>query len=135
MTTAMRPGGDRSPDETRQEIQREFSELTASVRRVVAGLKVAADPLDRVRLASELRNVQLEIDAFVKRHDTRLSVPTRKYLDEASLQIEIRLTAMAANAARRARLRTRRPLAAAVNPRPSPGKIWHRPGMPRRSGS
>jgi len=133
MTTALRPGDDRAPDETRQEIQREFSNLSASVRRVVAGLKAAADPLDRVRLASELRNVQLEIDAFVRRHDTRLSVPTRKYLDEASLQIEIRLTAMAANAARRAR---RAPAtASAVNARPSPGTIWRKPGMPRRSGS
>lgn len=108
MAPGIRPFHPRSPQDTRREIEREFSELSALLRRVAAALSVASDPLDRVRLASELRHVQLEIDAFLKRHDAHISANSRKYLDEASLQIEIKLTAMAARAARRARTGPRR---------------------------
>ncbi len=139
MTTPIRPLPDHPTYDPALEIQQEFSAISAAVRRVVTALRFTADPLDRVRLGSELRNVQLEIDAFLKRHDSRISAPTRKYLNEASLQIEIKLTAMAATAARRARSRPRRsgqPSATSpVSARPSPGKTWRRPGMPRRSES
>ncbi len=80
MAPTLRPFHPRSPQDARRELDREFSEL---------------------------RHVQLEIDAFLKRHDGHISASSRKYLDEASLQIEIKLTAMAARAARRARTRPR----------------------------
>lgn len=70
------------------------------MRRVTSALNNTTDALERAQLASELRNVQLEIDAYLKRHDSHITTRTRKYLAEASLQIEIRLTAMAARAAR-----------------------------------
>jgi hypothetical protein len=81
--------------------QQEFSEIAALMRRVAVALNVAADPLERAQLASELRNVQLEIDSFIKRHDSHITPRSRKYLADASLRIEIKLTAMAARAARR----------------------------------
>ena len=103
MTSGLRPFHPRSAHDPRHEAAREFTELSALLRRVAAAIAVASDPLDRARLASELRHVQLEIDAFIKRHEAHISASTRKYLDTASLQIEIRLTAMAARAARHAR--------------------------------
>ncbi len=96
------------PDEPHLAAQREFAELTAVLRRVIAALNVTADALERAQLASELRNVQLEIDAYLKRHDSHITPRTRNYLAEASLQIEIRLTAMAARAARHRRPPPRR---------------------------
>jgi hypothetical protein len=88
--------------------RREFVELAAVLRRVIAALNVTSDALERAQLASELRNVQLEIDAYLKRHDGHITSRTRKYLGDASLQIEIRLTAMAARAARHRRPSPRR---------------------------
>jgi hypothetical protein len=107
----LRPFHPRPAQDGHSNVDREFSELTALLRRVTAALAVASDPLDRARLGSELRHVQLEIDAFLKRHEAHITAGTRKYLDNASLQIEIKLTAMAARAARHARntrMRTRR---------------------------
>lgn len=97
-----------APDELHLAAQREFAEIAAVLRRVMSALNVTADALERAQLASELRNVQLEIDAYVKRHDSRITRRTRNYLAEASLQIEIRLTAMAARAARHRRPAPRR---------------------------
>jgi hypothetical protein len=96
------------PDEPHLAAQREFNELAGVLRRVMTALNVTSDALERAQLASELRNVQLEIDAYVKRHDSHITRRTRNYLAEASLQIEIRLTAMAARAARHRRLAPRR---------------------------
>lgn len=84
--------------------EREFADLAALLRRVATALKLATDPLERVQLASELRAVQIEIDTFMKRHDNHISEGARKYLSEVSLQVEIKLTAMAAQAARRGRM-------------------------------
>ncbi len=95
-------------DEPQLAAQREFAEITAVLRRVMSALNVTADALERVQLASELRNVQLEIDAYLKRHDSHITRRTRNYLAEASLQIEIRLTARAARAARHRRPAPRR---------------------------
>lgn len=97
-----------SPEEPQRAAQREFAELSAMLRRVIAALNVTSDALERAQLASELRNVQLEIDAYLKRHDSHITARTRNYLAEASLQIEIRLTAMAARAARHRRPAPRR---------------------------
>jgi hypothetical protein len=109
MASGLRPFHPRSAQDARRDMDREFTELTGLMRRVTSALAVASDPLDRARLASELRHVQLEIDAFLKRHEAHISPPTRKYLDNASLQIEIKLTAMAARAARHARHARMRP--------------------------
>ena len=95
-------------DELRMAAQREFAELAAVMRRVTGALNTTSDALERAQLASELRNVQLEIDAYLRRHDSHITDRTRKYLAEASLQIEIRLTAMAARAAKRRRPSLRR---------------------------
>jgi hypothetical protein len=96
------------PDELRAAAQREFAEIAAVLRRVTSALNVTSDALERAQLASELRNVQLEIDTYLKRHDGQITRRTRNYLAEASLRIEIRLTAMAARAARHRRPPSRR---------------------------
>jgi hypothetical protein len=98
----------RNIDELRSAAERELAELTAVIRRVTSALNTTSDALERAQLASELRNMQLEIDAYLKRHDNHITVRTRKYLAEASLQIEIRLTAMAARAAKHRRPSPRR---------------------------
>lgn len=98
----------RNIDEIRSAAERELAELTAVIRRVSRALNTTSDALERAQLASELRNVQLEIDAYLKRHDSHITSRTRKYLAEASLQIEIRLTAMAARAAKHRRPAARR---------------------------
>ncbi len=95
-------------DEPRIAAQREFAEITAVLRRITVALSMTSDPLERAQLASELRNAQLEIDAYLKRHDSHVTSRTRKYLAEASLRIEIKLTAMAARAARHRRPAPRR---------------------------
>lgn len=95
-------------DEPRVAAQREFAALTAVLRRVTGALNVTSDALERAQLASELRNVQLEIDTYLRRHDGHITPRTRNYLAEASLRIEIRLTAMAARAARHRRPSARR---------------------------
>lgn len=95
-------------DEPHLAAEREFMELAAVLRRITEALNVTSDALERAQLASELRNVQLEIDAFLKRHDGYITPRTRNYLAEASLRIEIRLTAMAARAAKHRRSNTRR---------------------------
>lgn len=96
------------PDELQLAAQREFADLSSVLHRVMSSLNVTSDALERAQLASELRNVQLEIDAYLKRHDSHITSRTRKYLADASLQIEIRLTAMAARAARHRRPAPRR---------------------------
>lgn len=98
----------RNLDEIRSVAERELAELTAVIRRISGALSTTSDALERAQLASELRNVQLEIDAYLKRHDNHITARTRKYLAEASLQIEIRLTAMAARAAKHRRPAPRR---------------------------
>lgn len=98
----------RRADELRVAAEREFAELIAVMRRVTGALNTTSDALERAHLASELRNVQLEIDTYLRRHDNHITLRTRKYLAEASLQIEIRLTAMAARAAKRRRPSPRR---------------------------
>lgn len=95
-------------DEPRVAAQREFAELAAVLRRITSALNATSDALERAQLASELRNVQLEIDTYLKRHDAHITQRTRNYLAEASLRIEIRLTAMAARAARHRRPVVRR---------------------------
>lgn len=95
-------------DEPRVAAQRELAEIAAVLRRVTGALAITADALERAQLASELRNVQLEIDTYLKRHDGHIRPRTRSYLAEASLRIEIRLTAMAARAARHRRPAPRR---------------------------
>jgi hypothetical protein len=102
------PSAHSASDEPHLVAQREFAELAAVLRRVMSALNVTSDALERAQLASELRNVQLEIDAYLKRHDSRITRRTRNYLAEASLQVEIQLTAMAARAARHRRPPPRR---------------------------
>ena len=102
------PAAFSTPDETHLAARREFAELSAVLHRIMNTLNLTSDALERAQLASELRNVQLEIDAYLKRHDSHITSRTRKYLADASLQVEIRLTAMAARAARHRRPAPRR---------------------------
>ena len=95
-------------DEPQLVARREFAELSAVLRRIMSTLNVTSDALERAQLASELRNLQLKIDAYLKRHDSHITARTRKYLADASLQVEIQLTAMAARAARHRRPAPRR---------------------------
>ena len=97
-----------SRDDLHVAAQREFAELAAVLRRVTSALNATSDALERAQLASELRNVQLEIDTYLRRHDGHITRRTRNYLAEASLRIEIRLTAMAARAAKHRRPVARR---------------------------